>query len=192
MRLAPFLIFSSAILLGAVLSGCATRPQRPDPIADYLTFLRENPGADLHGADEKAAIQRFQNFLSRFTEEKLLTDTRQVYAPQAFFNDTLKTVRGSAAIEKYFLETLKNTDEITVDFADVARSGNDYYFRWVMDVRFKKFHRGKIARTIGVTHVRFNRAGQVILHQDYWDSTQGLFEYVPVIGDAIRFIKARL
>ncbi len=185
-------IFSSvAILLGA-FSGCATRSDREDPVREYLVFLRENPGADLRGPKEKAAIAAFKNYLSTFTKESVLRDTQRVYAPDAWFNDTLKTVRGSPAIEEYFLGSVANTDEIKVAFTDVARSGNDYYFRWVMDVKFKKFQRGKTIRTIGMTHVRFNRDGQVMLHQDYWDSAQGLFEYVPVIGDGIRFIKSRL
>lgn len=192
MRIAPFLLFSSVLLVAGALAGCASRPPRPDPVGDYLGFLKAHPGADLRGGEERAAVARFQSFLGTFTKEKLENQTRQVYAPDAFFNDTLKTVRGSSAIQEYFLASLANTESISVEFTDVARSGNEYYFRWVMDVKFRKFHRGKTVRTIGMTHVRFNRDGQVILHQDYWDSAQGLFEYVPVIGGGIRFLKARL
>lgn len=192
MRVAPFLFISSILLALGAFVGCASRQPRPDPVGDYLGFLKTHPGADLRGEKERAAVRRFQAFLSVFTEEKLKTETSQVYAQDAFFNDTLKTVRGSAAIGEYFLGTLANTESITVDFTDVARSGNDYYFRWVMDVRFKKFQRGKTMRSIGLTHVRFNPDGQVILHQDYWDSAQGLFEHVPVIGSGIRLIKSRL
>jgi hypothetical protein len=32
----------------------------------------------------------------------------------------------------------------------------------------------------------------VLLHQDYWDSTAGLFQHVPALGTGIRAIKARL
>ena len=183
---------ASVLLVSLIFAACASRQPRPDPVASYEAFLRNHPGADLRGAKERAAIQRFQDFLSTFTEEKLRRDTRRVYAQDAYLNDTLKTVRGSQAIEEYFLGTLANTESITVSFSDVARSGNEYYFRWVMDVRFKKFQRGKTIRTIGMTHVRFNSEGQVILHQDYWDSAQGLFEHVPVIGGGIRLIKSRL
>lgn len=192
MRIAPFLFFSSVLLALGAFVGCASRQPRPDPVADYLGFLKTHPGADLRGEKERAAINGFQSFLSVFTEKKLRNETPRVYAQDAFLNDTLKTVRGSDSIEEYFLGTLANTESITVEFTDVARSGNDYYFRWVMDVRFKKFQRGKTIRTIGMTHVRFNKDGQVLLHQDYWDSAQGLFEHVPVIGGGIRFIKSRL
>lgn len=183
------------ICIGGVLIwmvGCASKGTGSREPQDYLSFLKDRPGADLRGAEEKTAIAAFQDYLSHLSRETVLAQTQQVYASDVFFNDTLKTVHGSAALEEYFLGTAANTQSITVDFTDVVRSGNDYYFRWIMEVKFKKFAQGQSVRTIGMTHVRFNSAGQVILHQDYWDSTQGLFEYVPVLGAGLRFLKARL
>jgi len=192
-KLTRVFIFSSLVMTMFCAGGCATREAVPnEPVQDYLEFLQTHPGANLQGAREEAAIRAFQAFLSDFTKENVTANARKVYARDAWLNDTLKTVQGSAEIEEYFLGSVENTDEIRVEFTDVARSGNDYYFRWIMDVKFKKFHRGKVVRTIGMTHVRFNADGQAILHQDYWDSAQGLFEYVPVIGGGIRFIKSRL
>lgn len=182
-----FGLFSTFVLLGA----CAS-PSASSSVPEYLAQLKNHPGADLQGRKEREAIASFKAFLGNLTEENIRQNTRTVYAPDAYFNDTLKTEIGAAAIEKYFLGTVRNTESITVTFGDVARSGNDYYLRWVMDVKFKKFARGETVRTIGITHARFNRDGQVILHQDYWDSTQGVFEYVPVIGSGIRLIKSRL
>jgi len=192
MKIALLRIISSVAIFLGLLPACVTRTERDDPVTGYLAFLPDHPGADLRGRQEKKAIEDFKNYLSTFTKESVTRDTQRVYASGAWLNDTLKTVRGSKAIEEYFLGSVANTDAIAVAFTDVARSGNDYYFRWIMDVKFKKFQRGKTIRTIGMTHVRFNRDGQVILHQDYWDSAQGLFEYVPVIGGGIRLIKARL
>ena len=39
--------------------------------------------------------------------------------------------------------------------------------------------------------VRFDAQGRVVLHQDFWDATAGVFEHVPVVGTAIRGIKAK-
>jgi len=185
-----FLIFASGLFL--LLAGCASRSEPGQAAQDYLAFTEQNPGANLRGKTERQAISNVKDYLGHLTKENILTQTKKVYAADAFFNDTLKTVRGSAAIEEYFLGTVANTEEIRVTFTDVARSGNEYYFRWVMDVKFKQFQRNKTIRTIGMTHVRFNSQGQVILHQDYWDSAQGLFEYIPVLGGGIRLIKSRL
>jgi hypothetical protein len=158
-------------------------------VQSYLDFLKERPGANLQGPAEKQAVDRLKNYLSNLNEEHIRKHTASTYSTDAFLNDTLKTEIGAAAIEKYFLGTAGNADEILVEFQDVARSGNDYYLRWVMDVKFKKFHRGKSFRTIGITHARFNEEGLVILHQDYWDSTTGFFQHVPVLGSGIRYIK---
>jgi hypothetical protein len=51
---------------------------------------------------------------------------------------------------------------------------------------------GETVQSIGMSHIRFNSAGQVVLHQDYWDSGSNLFEHIPVVGWLIRRIKARL
>ena len=73
----------------------------------------------------------------------------------------------------------------------MAREGN-YYFRWQMTIRFKRLARGEEQRSIGMTHVRFDPEGKVVLHQDFWDSAAGLFEHVPVLGWMLRRVKQRL
>jgi len=77
-------------------------------------------------------------------------------------------------------------------FDDVAISGNNYYFRWTMETRMKHLARGKTIRTIGVTLVRFDPEGRVLLHQDFWDSAQGVWDQVPVLGSVIRWIQSQL
>ncbi|GAB4167152.1 MAG: nuclear transport factor 2 family protein [Terrimicrobiaceae bacterium] len=167
-----------------------TTKSQLDPVNEYLKVLQDRPGADLRGAKEQEALQRATNFLANLREAPIRENTSRVYDQHAFFNDTIKTERGAAAIERYLIETAKNTDDIRVEILDTARSGNDYYLRWVMDVKFKKFHRGKEFRTIGMTHLRFSEEGKVILHQDYWDSARGIFEQVPVLGAGIRYIRS--
>ena len=34
-------------------------------------------------------------------------------------------------------------------------------------IRFKRFARGEETRSVGMTHVRFDSAGKVVLHQDF-------------------------
>ena len=81
---------------------------------------------------------------------------------------------------------------MTVIFDDVAVSGRNYYFRWTMDTRMKNLAHGKTVRTIGITMVRFDSEGRVILHQDFWDSAQGVWEHVPVMGGVIRWIRTKI
>jgi hypothetical protein len=117
---------------------------------------------------------------------------RKGYAADACLRDSLQESIGLDRLEAYFIETARAAEEITAKVEDMAESGGNYYFRWTMNVRFKRFKKGETVRSIGMSHIRFNSAGQVVLHQDYWDSGSNLFEHIPVVGWLIRRIKARL
>jgi hypothetical protein len=141
---------------------------------------------------EQAAIDRFEGFLSNLNEKTATEETTTVYAPDAYLNDTLKTLHGSAAIREYFIRTARGLESMKVTFDDLAVSGRNYYFRWTMDTRMKHLAQGKTIRTIGVTLVRFDPQGRVILHQDFWDSAQGVWDHVPVLGTMIRWIQSKI
>lgn len=143
-------------------------------------------------AEEKAAIARFSDFLCSLTPAGVQDKTRQVYAEDAYLNDTLKEVRGVAAIEAYFLKTAQAATRITVEVLDVAESGGNYYFRWTMEIVHPKLADGRPSASIGMSHVRFDAQGKVVLHQDYWDSGSAFYAHLPVLGWLINWVKGRL
>ena len=149
-------------------------------------------GPERGSCTEQAGIRRFEDFLAHLDEKTAREDTEKVYAPDAYLNDTLKTIHGALAIRDYFIKTAKGLDSMIVTFDDLAVSGRNYYFRWTMDTRMKNLARGKNVRTIGITMVRFDGEGRVILHQDFWDSAQGVWEHVPVMGGVIRWIRTKI
>jgi limonene-1,2-epoxide hydrolase len=161
---------------------------------DYLNHLKSDssqPTLTPGSPEEAAAISRFKDYFSDVDKSSVVEKTAKVYADDLFFNDTLKTIRGLEPLQHYLEETARNVSEFKVEMADPISSNGDYFFRWVMTVRMKKLGNQPV-KTIGITHVRFNREGRVTLHQDYWDSAAGLWEHVPVIGSGIRWIKSRL
>ena len=168
-----------------------------DPIASYEDALtRTDPariGTVAKGSpEEKAAVDRFIELFGNLTAETVRAKAKSVYAPDAYFNDTLKTLIGAETIEAHLVRSAEAAEQITVDVVDVAEASGNYYLRWVMDVRFKSLKKGQVVRSIGVSHIRFNQAGQVVLHQDYWDAASGLFEHIPVLGWVLSSIKNRL
>jgi len=142
--------------------------------------------------DEKAAIERVKDFLTSFTQEGVLAKIRNVYAENAYYFDPFKELNGIDAIEAHFVRLLKPVESCTFELPDIAVSGGDYYFRWIYDAKFKTFKKGRVFRSYGITHIRFDETGKVILHMDYWDSASGLFEHIPVLGGLIKLIKRRL
>lgn len=187
------LSFSLMVLLG----GCTGLNETKDKVELYQEALQRTDPARIEtlqpgSAEEQAAIARFKDLYSVLSEQNVRDRVRDVYAQDAYFNDSLKTVQGIEAIEAYLIQSAQAAERVTVEFNDVAVSEGNYYFRWIMNIQFKNLNQGRTTPSIGMSHVRFNQNGKVILHQDYWDSASGLFEYIPVVGWLIRTIKARL
>ena len=85
------------------------------------------------------------DFFGDLTESESVRElTKSTYSEDAFFNDTLKTVRGNEALEEYFLETAKNARNACAPPCGTWRSSDgNYYLRWVMDVEFAKLRKGR-------------------------------------------------
>ena len=180
------------------LAACATTP-RGQPEENWMEYLDtlhslEEAGAPLEeGSEEESrAIARFQDLLSDFKAPDFGERISQVYAEDVFFNDTIKTVHGVEDVQEYLTATGEAIDKGTVEFLDLVSDNGNYYFRWAMTIRFKRFARGQDKRSVGMTHVRFDSAGKVVLHQDFWDSAGGLFEHVPALGWMLRRAKKGL
>ncbi|MBM3901325.1 MAG: nuclear transport factor 2 family protein [Verrucomicrobia bacterium] len=194
MALRISLVLLAVILL--VVGGCSTVPRNSNPAAAFLEATEQfkTEGNLTPGSPEEAqAIERVKVFLGRMTLDAVNTEVPRLYAANAYLNDTLKTLHGPQQIQEYFRQTLDAAESFTADFQDVTRSQDGYYyFRWIMKVRMKKVAKGETITTPGITLVRFDKTGRILIHQDYWDSTSGLFEHVPGLGYGIRAIKARL
>lgn len=138
------------------------------------------------------AFQRFVSLWSNLTEESIAQHIDTVYAEDVWFNDTVKTITGREALRHYLEETARRVASCQVEIDDIGISEGNYYVRWRMTVMLHDTPEESAWRSIGLTHLRFNEAGQVVLHQDYWDSAAGIYEHLPVVGWMIRAIKARL
>ena len=197
----PRATWRTAALLPAsifLLTACSAVPRdaATRAWAEYSDTLRrlEAGGAALEPGSEaeRLAVDRFQRLLSDFKAPDFRADIRRVYAEDVFFNDTLKTLRGVAEVEAHLAATAEALDAGTVEFVDLVSENGNFYFRWELKVRAKRIAGGEERRSFGMSHVRFDASGRVALHQDFWDSTSGLFEQVPALGWMLRRAKARL
>ncbi len=159
-----------------------------------LAALHKSPSHLVSGSpDEAQALARFQRFFSDFSPNKIQQLLNDTYSEDVWFNDTLKTVEGREPLRGYLQHGADAVESCVVEIKETLNNNRgDYFVRWVMTIRFKRFKKGQDTQTIGMSHLRFNSAGLVCFHQDYWDSTAGIFEHVPVLGWMIRKIKSRL
>lgn len=178
-----------ALGLAAGLTGCGA-PRGGDYTTAFQKAAAAAPGAEISAAEGEAAIGRFRDFFENVTRESIRQKTPDLYAEEVWFNDTLKTLRGRKAVEAYFLKTMDHVDLFKTVVDGVARSGGDFYVRWTMDIRFKGAK--EPVRTIGVSLLRFDSRGRVVLQQDFWDSAAGFYEHLPVLGGVLQWIKSKI
>ena len=142
--------------------------------------------------EEAAALARFRSFFEDMTPERVRTEIGSVYAETAILYDTLALHEGLDRIRPYFEATAKRAAGVRVGILDVLRKEDDFFVRWSMEIDWSAFKKGKTTRSYGMSHLRFNGEGRVILHFDFWDSAQGFFEHLPLLGRMIRAVKRRV
>lgn len=148
---------------------------------------------DVGSDTEKLALERFARFFSSFEPDRIDRLLPETYAPDVWFNDTLKTISGADALAHYLAESAAAVEACKVTIEDTTRTARgEYLVRWRMMIRFRKLRRGVDTWTVGMSHLRFDAEGRVAYHQDYWNAADGLYEHIPLLGGLIRAIKRRL
>jgi len=179
--------FLPALLAAFALTGCSGGPT--DFTKEYREALAARPGKVFADPEDgRRAVDVFSKLYADLSEQNVRQRVRDTYASNAWFNDTLATEEGIDAIEKYLLRTAGGSEMIKGTTQDVAVSGPDCYVRWTLEFRTKNLAGGKPIVTEGMSHLRFDEQGRIILHQDFWNPAAGIYQHLPLLGPAIRFV----
>ncbi len=180
------ILFTYLILItGCASSGISMKNQRVD---EFLTTIETIPASKPVANPKEKFLSLFGDFKKGTTEEVI----NQLYAEKFYFNDTFKTFQSREELSVYLKETASMVELTTVDILDVSKSETDYYLRWVMHMKFTAKGREVDSKSIGMTQIRFNAEGKVILHQDYWDGAEGFYQHLPIVGYIVTKIKSSL
>ena len=95
------------------------------------------------------------------------------------------------AVVAHFRGLVDGGARVEVDMLDVLVQDSDVYLVWKMTAEFQPIRKPVTSKTIGITHARFNTAGEVVLHQDFWDTGLGFYQNVPGLGSVIKAINRR-
>ena len=178
--------FPPIVMASLLLAGCSGGPT--DFTAEYREALAARPGLPLSPQSARAAVGGFSRLYGDLSVSNVAANARKVYAPDAWFNDTIATEAGIEAIEKYLHRTAEGAEKVSATINDVAVSGSDCYVRWTMEVRTKNLAGGRPIITEGVSQLRFDDEGRIVLHQDFWNPATGIYQHLPLLGPAIRFV----
>jgi steroid delta-isomerase len=115
------------------------------------------------------------------------------YADDAAFKDPFNDVRGLPAIQRIFSHMY--TQVSVPRFVVTARmAGADGAAMLVWEFHFRaRFGLREEAHLIrGASHLRFDAAGRVNYHRDYWDAAEELYGKLPVLGALMRGLARKL
>ncbi|MES2742821.1 MAG: nuclear transport factor 2 family protein [Pseudomonadota bacterium] len=146
--------------------------------------MQEHSG-DSAGRDEELA--RLIAFYETLTPASVAR-VADLYAADAHFKDPFNEVRGTAAIGAIFTHMFVQVLHPRFVVTNRMVQGDQAFLAWNFHFRMKRFLRAEQC-VRGATHVRFDQAGRVALHRDYWDAAEELYEKLPVLGGLMRVLK---
>ena len=115
----------------------------------------------------------------------------EIYSEDIRFRDPLHDVRGLSRVRSYFAELYANVSELRFDFYGFDQiAEGEGYLRWTMSYRHPRLKKGELIRVEGCSYLLWN--GKVHQHRDYFDAGALLYENLPLMGSAIRWLKGRL
>lgn len=138
--------------------------------------------------DHTAELERVVQFFETLTVESAQTQLPLIYAADASFKDPFNEVRGLTAITPLFTHMFVQVENPRFVITTHILQGNQAFITWDFLFHMKRYARNEQCIR-GATQLRFNDAGLVEMHRDFWDAAEELYEKLPVLGSLMRVLK---
>ncbi len=133
-------------------------------------------------------VERFVTFFEALAPDDI-AQLDQLYAGDARFVDPFNDVVGVPAIAGIFRHMFATLDGPRFVVTNQLEQGQQCFLTWEFHFRFKRF-RQNVEQTIrGATHLVYDDSGLVMLHRDYWDAAQEVYEKLPLLGTLMRWLR---
>ncbi|MDD2544778.1 MAG: nuclear transport factor 2 family protein [Burkholderiaceae bacterium] len=136
------------------------------------------------------AVTRLVGFFEHLSPDDLPALGR-FYASEAVFKDPFNEVQGVPAITQIFRHMFASLDQPRFVVTGRVVQGDQCFLTWDFLFAFKSFHPGVTQTVRGASHLVLDAQGRVILHRDYWDAAEELYEKLPLVGRLMRWLKRR-
>ncbi len=136
----------------------------------------------------RTALDRVLHFFENVSPQSV-KEIAALYDADAYFKDPFNEVRGQANIIHIFEHMFRQVDAPHFIIKQSILQDEDAFIVW--DFEFNMRGTKQLQTIHASSHVRFNTAGKVAYHRDYWDAAEELYEKIPVLGSMMRFIKRK-
>ena len=138
--------------------------------------------------DHQAALERLVHFFETLSVQSAQAQLPLIYATDASFKDPFNEVRGLPAITPLFTHMFVQVENPRFVITTHIMQGNQAFITWDFLFHMKRYARDEQCIR-GATQLRFNDAGLVEMHRDFWDAAEELYEKLPVLGSLMRVLK---
>jgi hypothetical protein len=137
------------------------------------------------------AVDRIVTFFESLTPQSL-ERLHEVYDEQARFKDPFNEVQGLVPIAQVFRHMYRTLQDPR--FVVTCRVCQDQHCMLTWDFLFGiTALQARGTFTIrGATHLVLGADGRIVLHRDYWDAAEELYEKLPVLSVLMRWLKRRV
>lgn len=134
-------------------------------------------------------LAQFKQLFNRLSSGNIY-DIQGVYSDDVIFQDPFSKVEGIEDLTEYFSGAYANVISCQFDFGDPVINGRDVCIPWIMRLRHKRIRNGHQVNVDGISQLTIY-GGKVTSHRDYFDVGQLLYENLPFLGKAIRWIRSQ-
>jgi len=114
-----------------------------------------------------------------------------IYAPEAGFKDPFNDVRGLPEIQRIFAHMFEALVQPRFVITQRVVQGQQCFLCWEFHFSFKQTKIRQPLCIFGATHLTLDANGRIVMHRDYWDAAEELYEKLPWIGGLMRWLKKR-
>lgn len=150
--------------------------------------MTESDAKTSHDGQHSARLQAYLDLFAQLQPADL-GRFADYFAKDARFKDPFNDVRGVEAIQRIFAHMFASVTEPVFQIQSAMERGDQAMIHWHFSCQLRNQSRYAID---GLSLVRFDAAGLVVEHVDYWDAAEQFYMRLPIIGSLLRLIARKL
>lgn len=132
-------------------------------------------------------LQHYAAALENLSPDRL-NDLEQYLADDLQFSDPFNCLHSKKSFIVLMEDMYARLDNVEFDVHSILEHERQGYLHWTYSASSSVTGRFSIQ---GVSRVEVNEAGQITLHEDYWDGSQ-LMQTLPLLGRVVAWVRRKL
>ena len=136
------------------------------------------------------SLTKLKQYYESF-DQASFDNLEDIYADDVVFTDPLHEINGVEALKKYFKGICSNLTYCQFTFTNEIVDNTSACLKWQMEYSHESLKNNARLTLAGVSVIQF-LDDKIILQEDFYDMGAMTYEHIPLLGSAIRVVKARI